>query len=298
MLSVVMTGLLFAATCPPVETALDGDRWTAVSERAFRAELAVETGRTSQCASDNARVRLVWQGDEPVGVSVTWQTGATERVLRRSFDPKSVPVAGLMLALAAVTGELLNEAALTWPEPKVEVVAPPPEEPEKARTVAVLARLGGALYSGGSTFGAGAVAVRLAPSRVEIDLSLKGSGALSRASALGSVSLAGFGGAAGLAVRALDLGPVSLLPFAQLEVTHLWALVSAGDGATARATTAITVAARGGLELAFRPGGSWWALGLSIGAPVRGASFTDGTGSVSAVSGVEGGLTLSAGPAW
>lgn len=289
-----MVLLLVLAACPTVDTELAGGRWTQETEAAFRAELNVETSRIEHCLA-GARMRLVWQGDEPVGVSVIWQTGETERQLRRSFDPRSVPADGLMLALAAVAGELLREA---WHEPVVEAASP--ETPEPVRSAAMFVRLGGAVYGSGSTFAGGAIAVRFAlPMRLELDISAGGRGALSRSSAAGSVSLASVTGALALAVRALELGAFVVLPLVQAEAGWVWAL-PASTSSTVRVQQggAVLVTARAGVELAFRPGSVWWSLALTAGAPLRGAAFTDGTSTVTGVAGFEGGLTLSVGPAW
>lgn len=291
--------LLAAVSCPAVDAELSGDRWTRAAEAAFRTELSVETTRSAKCLGENAKVRLVWQSDEPVGVSVTWRTGETERVLRRAVAPGSVPADGLMLALAAVVSELLRETETPGPVAEVEEAPPAVAEPQAPRTAAVFARLGGALYGSGALFGGGAVALRLAlPARLELDVSLGGRGAATRSTAAGSVTLASVGGALGLALKAVDFDAFSLLPLVQVEAGWVWGLAAPAVGFTAQGGGAFLLAARAGLELAFRPGAAWWALGVTVGAPLRGAAFTDGASAVASVSGIEGGVTLSAGPAW
>jgi len=121
-----------------------------------------------------------------------------------------------------------------------------------------------------------------------IDLFAGGRAALMRSSALGTVNLATFGGGVGLLFHLVEGGPLQLSLLAESAVSHAWVKATGSAGATARSTTAVTVDLRGGLELSFRPGASWWALGLCAGAPLRGLVLTDGAGTVTAVSGVEG----------
>jgi hypothetical protein len=287
-----------AGACAPIDAQLNGDRWTNATASAFRTELAVEDSR-GRCLGDDARVQVVWQGNAPIGVSVVWKHGETERQLRRVFDPSAVDPAGFMLALSAVVSELLREARETWPQATVEEPAPIERSAEPLRTRAVMARLAGELYSGGAALGGGDLAYRtVLPARLELSLFAGGRAAVTRSSALGTVSLAAAGGGLGLLFHLVEGGPLRLSLLAESAVSHAWVTAVATGGATGRSTTAITASLRGGLELAFRPGASWWALGLCAGAPLRGLQLTDGSGVVTAVSGVEGALTLSGGVGW
>jgi hypothetical protein len=91
---------------------------------------------------------------------------------------------------------------------------------------------------------------------------------------------------------------VTLGLIAQAEVGWIFAGVSANAGATAQTRGGLVASARAGLELVFRPGASWWLLSVTGGAPLKGLALTDGTRTVAAVSGFEGLVALSVGPAW
>lgn len=294
-----LTALCAGAVCAPIDAELTGDRWTAATAAAFRAELAVEDARGGRCLGDDARVRVVWQGKEAIGVSVVWKRGDTERQLRRVFDPSAVDPAGLLLALSAVVSELLSEAREAWPQPPALLTQPVVEPPAPQRTRAVMARLGGELYSGGAALGGGDLSFRaVLPARFEASLFAGGRAALMRSSAMGSVNLAAFTGGLGLLFHLVEGGPLRLSLLVESAVSHAWVNAVGTGGATARSTTAVTVDLRGGLELAFRPGASWWALGLCAGAPLRGLALTDDAGTVTAISGIEGAITLSGGVGW
>jgi hypothetical protein len=300
MVTAGLWALCAAAVCAPIDADLTGDRWTPKTANAFRAELAVEDSRGGRCLGDDALVRVVWQGNEPIGVSVVWKHGATERQLRRVFDPSAVDPAGLMLALSAVVSELLGEARESWPAPPAAAVeAPVAPPPPPARTLAVMARLGGELYFGGATLGGADLAFRaVLPARLELSLFAGGRAALLRSTALGTVNMTTVGGGLGLLLLLVEGGPLRLSLLAESAVSHAWVTAQPVGMATGRSTTGVTVDLRGGLELAFRPGVIWWALGLSAGAPLRGLVLTDSAGVVTAVHGIEGALTLAGGLGW
>jgi hypothetical protein len=103
-----------AQECPGVRIAFRGSRWSAALSDRVRDELKVEVLSSGLCAQSGptaaAQIDYVWEGREPLGVSVTFGSGAAQRTVARRLDPNGVPADGLPLVLAAVTGELLSEA--------------------------------------------------------------------------------------------------------------------------------------------------------------------------------------------
>ena len=293
------------AACPEVDAELTGNRWTPAAEASFRGELKVEASRERLCLVEStardAHVRVVWQGEEPMGISVSWMNGQTERQLRRRLEPQRVAKEGLMLALAAVVGELLHEARVALvPEPVVEVAPPVPvavvEAAPSRQSVGISVRLGGELYSAGAHFGGGELSVRpLLPSRFEIDLFVGGRTALVRSNVNGSVSMSALTFGLGVLFHLLELQTVLVSVQLSGMGAHQWVTATPVAAVTGRSTQAWTAVARAGLELAWRPGRTWWALGAGLGVPVRGLALTDGASTIAAVNGVEAYLTLAGG---
>ncbi len=290
-----------SASCSKPEVALLGARWSPPVAASFRAEWRAEAD-AARCLLEQTHIEVSWVGSAPLEIIVTWQHHDTEQRLRRLFDARGLPAEGLPLALSAVVSELLNEARSVQAAADARVgssVEPATYVGETPRTVGVFARLVGQQFANGATSAGADAVVRWAPvGRHEAEVFIGGRGVLARAGPLGSASMAGLCGGLGYSFRVVEFGRWALHAQVVGEVTRWWARATPLGQASTRAPAGYTISARGGLELSFRPGSTWWALGLGAGAPVLGFEVTDGQQPVLTLSGFQAALTLGAGVSW
>jgi hypothetical protein len=292
-LGCALTAAAARADCP---VSIGGSGFDdALSQRVQR-ELDVELERVKICQrSETFRVALRWE----TGGDVVVQVSGAGRELKRQVSAADVPIDGLPLTLAAVSADLLNAFEKPVPPPAAEAAAEEePAAPKPAPTWRVSARLAGETWSGGQLQGGGDVALRWAPSRIAFELAAGGRAALSKSFAAGSVS------------STSALGTFSVLPgfvrgpnleiFGEVAVCAgaIWFSGAPVAGFTAQSRSAALVSARAGLEVALLLGHALFALRGGIDVSLHGASATDGSQPLVAISGVGGYLTLGGGLGW
>jgi hypothetical protein len=299
-----------AEECPGVEVSFRGDRWTEAATRRLQAELEVEVRRSELCheaeGRPRAQVRFVWDGREPIGVSVIFTRGQTERALGRRLEPAGLPADGLSLALAAVTGELLGEANVVLrPQapPAVEapvlaqhsdVSAPGVDAPHLALT----ARAAGEGWSGGVVQGGGDGALAWWSDRWGAELFVGGRSALVRDAADGALHAAALalGGSGSAAVARGSAW--RLTADAGVAAEWAWFTTEAAAGWTGAPGRGWTLNGRLGMALAWSGGGLRWSLGAGVDVPLHALALTDGASQLEAIRGVGAYCALGGGWAW
>ncbi len=284
-----------AADCRQIDATVTGGQWSAQSESAFRAELRVEIERAGLClvavSSGEAvgHVRAEWEAQLPISLSVSFLQGSTERTLRRQFAATQLPSDGLMLALAAVVGELLHEARLVPERPQAPTVSGVP-----ARSLSL--RVAAEFYSAGQTQAGGEVALRVGLARwLDAELFIGARAALPRASTDGEVSAMAATAGLSAIIPIIRGEQLTFGGLAGIGFGWLWFNAVAKEGAMAKAAQGWTAFLRGGLELAFRPGATVWSVSAGAGAPLRGFVARDSNSTISGAAGVEGYVSVAGG---
>jgi hypothetical protein len=287
-----------------------------------QAELKVELERAGLCSggSSTAEIDFVWEGHEPLGLSVALQQGESARTVARRLDPNGLPPDGLALVLAEVTGELLAEArALVRPPPppppppverpkpaprppvpqpaKVAEPPPPPSAP-RAWTLELEARAAGEGWSGGQIQGGGDAALRWELARLSAEVLVGGRAALVRNVDGGSVHAQSllFGAGAGFAV--LRRAAWEWVAQAELLGGAEWATSQARTGWQSTSGHGWILDGRVGTEWAWRGAGVRWALAAGLDVPLRGLALNEGAQSVEAVTGLGVYCALGGGWGW
>jgi hypothetical protein len=219
--------------------------------------------------------------------------GELERKLQRTFDPRGTPDDGLMLSLAAVAGELLHEVRQELlPEPKVAAPVSVAQAPTRSLSV----RLAGEVYSAGEALGGGELSFRFAIlPRVDLELFAGGRTAAGRSGAEGTVWAQAFNFGLAALVRLWRWENWVLGAQAAGAFSTQWFHATPKEGATTRPLRGWTAFVRGGVELAWHRGATLWALAVGAGAPARAYVVRDSTGTLAAIGGIEGYLSLSGG---
>jgi hypothetical protein len=309
-----------AQDCPGARISFRGSRWRPELSERVQAELRVELERAELCSggSSTAEIDFIWEGREPLGLSVTLQQGKSARTVARRLDPHGLPPDGLALVLAEVTGELLAEARAVVkppppPPPPVErpKPAPPParEAPKvveplplppapRSWTLGLEARAAGEGWSGGQLQGGGDAAFRWSLARLSAEAVVGGRAALVRNVDGGSVHAQSllFGGGAGFAV--LRRAPWELAAQAELLGGPEWASSQARAGWLGVSGHGWILAGRAGAELAWRWAGARWALAAGLDVPLRGLALNEGAQPIEAVTGLGAYCALGGGWVW
>jgi hypothetical protein len=299
-----------AEECPGVELSFRGDRWTEAATRRLQAELEIEVRRSELCheaeGRPRAQVLFVWDGREPIGVSVIFTRGQTERALSRRLEPAGLPADGLSLALAAVTGELLGEANVVLRPQALQAVEAPalvhPMSPSssvaEAAHLTLTARAAGEGWSGGVVQGGGDGALAWWSERWGAELFVGGRSALVRNAADGAlhaaaVALGGSGSAALIQGTAWRLSAD-----AGLAAEWAWFTTEASAGWTGTNGRGWTLDGRFGMAVAWSAGGLRWSLGAGVDVPLHALALTDGASQLEAIRGVGAYCALGGGWTW
>jgi hypothetical protein len=251
-----------------------------------------------------ADVRIAWQGDPKVVVTVEINDSVTHKRVSRDIDLSTVPSDGRGFAIAIATDELVWAS---WVEvamkPRGE--APKPSAPREVvagveselprRSESRLGVQAALEHFGGGQTHVGADAVFQLPlaERLGFEARLGMRAGRDTASEHGRVVSQALGGATHLRYVLVRASSLELGALAGLRASLVRFEGDAQGGATDQAASDFVITARGGVVSAIRLGGGiWLELGGTAGYALKGLEATDTGDVVSGATGVELGAAL------
>ncbi len=252
-----------------------------------------------------ADVRIAWQGDPKVVVTVEINDSVTHKRVSRDVDLSSVPSDGRGFAIAIATDELVwaswvelamkpREKAPPKPAPPREVVAGIETELPRGSESRLGAQAALEHFGGGQThIGGDAVLTVPLGERLGFDARLGMRVGRDAASEHGRVSSQALGIAAHLRYVMLRASSLELGALAGARASLVQFEGEAAERATDRAASGTVVSVRAGVVSSLELGaGIWLELGGTAGYVLRGLEATDDGRVVSGASGVELGAAL------